>query len=74
MGFDLVQAEKELTPDYIHGSYSIAITLGEYVGQEFTPDQSLPLYNGKHGLKDKYYEDKVKNAIHWWKENGEKTE
>jgi hypothetical protein len=69
MGFDLLEAERRSSPDYVHGAYFLAITTGDYVGQEFKPDQSNPRYQGKHGLTDEFFGDTVNNAMRWWNLN-----
>lgn len=74
MGFNLIRAEQNSSPEYIHGAYFLAVTVGDYVGQEFKPDKRLPRYRGKHGLTDEFFGDTVKNALHWWNDNKEKME
>lgn len=74
MGFDLIEVEQALNPNYAHASYFLAIKVGEYVGQKFQPDQKLMRYHNEHGLTDEFFEDTVKNALNWWGKNKEKIE
>ncbi len=69
LGFDLIEAEQRLLPDYVHGAYFLAVRTGDYVGHEFKPDQKHARYQGKHGLTDEFFKDTVRNALRWWKLN-----
>ncbi len=64
MGFELILEAKRQHPDYAHAGSFIACGLGRYVGENFQPDQTKR-YRSKHGLKDEFFADTVKNALHW---------
>jgi hypothetical protein len=74
LGFQLIQAERNKSPNNIHGAYFLACTAGPYVGNEFSPSTSDPKYKGKFGLSDQFFEDTVHNALRWWEKNREKYE
>ncbi|MCK4821425.1 hypothetical protein KA005_37010, partial [bacterium] len=74
LGFELLAEEKEINPDYVHGTYFIACELGSYLEEDFKPDQQLDKYQGKHGLKDSFFVDTVENAWAWWGRNKKKYE
>jgi len=58
-----------MSPGYIHGAYFLAIKTGDYVGQEFKPDQKAKRYQGEYGLTDSFFADTVANALSWWAKN-----
>ena len=72
MGFGLIEEYTQSSPNYIQGAYFLTTDTGDYVGQEFKPDQRDPNYNDKHGLKEEFFQDMVKNALRWWNQNGDK--
>jgi hypothetical protein len=74
MGFALILKDRELSPGYVHGAYFLAIKTGDYIGQEFKPDQTKPEYRGEHGLADSFFADTVKRALDWWSTNKERIE
>ena len=74
LGFELLAEEKEIKPNYVHGTYFIACKLGSYLEEDFKPDQQLDKYQGKHGLKDSFFVDTVENAWAWWGRNKNKYE
>lgn len=69
MGFSLIEEDRRVSPGYIHGAYFLAIKTGDYVGQEFKPDQKAERYQGEHGLTDNFFADTVANALSWWAKN-----
>lgn len=74
MGFSLIVEDRQMSPDYIHGAYFLAIKTGAYVGLEFTPEQTNPRYQGEHGLTDSFFADTVTNALTWWTKNRNEIE
>jgi hypothetical protein len=75
LGFQLIQAEKAKSPDYIHGAYFLALKTGAYVGEEFAPSPNDPRYqNKKGGSSDEYFVDTVRNALRWWDKNRQDVE
>ena len=74
MGFSLILEDRKLSPDYVHGAYFLATKTGDYVGQEFKPDQEESRYQGEHGLTDSFFADTVRNAIAWWTQNKTRIE
>ncbi len=66
LGFSLILEDRKVSPNYIHGAYFLAIKTGEYVGQEFKPDQKDPRYQSEQGLTDSFFTDTVTNALEWW--------
>jgi hypothetical protein len=64
-----------------HG-YFLAMHIGSFIGIEpvrdgqgpFAPDQRLKQYQGKHGLKDTFFQKTVDNAIDWWEQNKQRYE
>jgi hypothetical protein len=69
IGFNLILENRRNSPNYVHGSYFLAIQTGDYIREEFRPDQRDPQYQGKHGLTDQFFADTVTNAIRWWTQN-----
>jgi len=69
LGFEILVEERSVNPGYVHGAYFVACSLGEYVDQDFKPDQSRDEYQGEHGLEDTFFTDTVENALAWWDEN-----
>jgi hypothetical protein len=74
MGFDLILQDREVSPGYVHSAYFLALKTGDYIGQEFKPDQRKPEYQGQHGLADSFFADTVTRALDWWSTNKERIE
>jgi hypothetical protein len=72
LGFRLIEKERTISPNYVHGAYFLAIKTGNYIGVEFKPDQRKAEYQGEHGLKEVFFSDTVKNALAWWESNKER--
>jgi hypothetical protein len=74
LGFELIEAERAKTPDFIHGAYFLALNAGRYVGEEFAPSPHDPRYRGQGRLTDQYFIDTVDNAQRWWAKNRPKDD
>jgi len=74
MGFALILEDREVAQNYVHGAYFLAIKTGDYVGQEFKPDQRDSRYQGEHALTDSFFADTVKNATGWGTKNRARIE
>lgn len=63
VGFALLEEERRRSPDYIHGAYFLALTLGNYVGakKDFQPDTPP-------GSPD-FFAATVRNAVSWWEQH-----
>ncbi len=51
--------------------YFLALSLGDYVGQEFKADQRDPKYQTPSGLDESFFIHTVDNALKWWEDEKE---
>jgi hypothetical protein len=54
-----------------YGAFLSANALGEYLGEQFTPDYKLPKYQGEQG-RELWYRETNENALTWWLKNKER--
>jgi hypothetical protein len=68
----------EIIDDHHHGhGYFLALRVGDFLGippvragqGSFSPDQTLPKYQGTNGLNEDFSQDTVNNAMKWWAEH-----
>lgn len=63
VGFALLEEERRRSPDYIHGAYFLALTLGNYGGtkKDFQPDTPPD--------SPEFFAATVRNAVSWWEQH-----
>lgn len=68
LGFQLLE---DIPRDKLQRGYFVARQLGFFVKAKntFAPDQSAPQYQGEGKLKDSFFEDTVRNALAWRRQN-----